>query len=200
MHCHETGELSTGFAQLFIISIYVVTFHALKKYIHSSEIWTGNFRIQNYVVNKIKLVFMFRLTYLKVRRCDIIDNETILHQRTYEVTVSNYRSPNVFSLIPHSKRIFVYKYFFGLIFNLPILFACSEKTSLRQIVYQSLENNIWDPFVWCFLDFDFAIGLGTFRFQFSTEIGILVILLFSMKMQVKPIYSTPNASVKWKVI
>ena len=34
------------------------------------------------------------------------------------------------------------------------------------------------PFVWCVLSFDFAIWLGTFRFEFFSEFSIFVILLF----------------------
>ena len=35
------------------------------------------------------------------------------------------------------------------------------------------------PFVWCVLSFDFAIWLGTFRFEFSPEFSIFVILLYT---------------------
>ena len=34
------------------------------------------------------------------------------------------------------------------------------------------------PFLWCVLSFDFAIGSGTFRFEYSSEFSIFVILPF----------------------
>ena len=42
-----------------------------------------------------------------------------------------------------------------------------------------------DPFVWCVWAFDFASWLGTFRFEFSSELTIFVILFF-------PIWHTFN--------
>ena len=43
----------------------------------------------------------------------------------------------------------------------------------------SQEYNSCCPFVLCVLSLDFAIWLGTFRFEFSSEFSIFVILLFS---------------------
>ena len=41
-------------------------------------------------------------------------------------------------------------------------------------------QNACCPFVWCVLSFDFAIWLGTIRFEFSSEFSILVLLTFYM--------------------
>ena len=40
------------------------------------------------------------------------------------------------------------------------------------------------PFVWCVLSFDFAIWLGTFRFDFFSQFSIFVILLCDMSKSI----------------
>ena len=46
------------------------------------------------------------------------------------------------------------------------------------------------PFVWYVLFFDFAIWLGTFRFEFSSEFSIFVVLLFTLFISDDSICST----------
>ena len=55
----------------------------------------------------------------------------------------------------------------------------------RKMTVTSQEYDSCYPFIWCVCAFDFAIWLRTFRFEFSSEFSIFVILLFFFYLFVK---------------